>query len=47
LIMLFVVDGPVEYVDGKGGLVRRETQASKIAGFEKHFEQALPTVVRS
>jgi 2,4'-dihydroxyacetophenone dioxygenase len=46
LIMLFIVDGPVEYVKPDGSLVRRETQASKLESFEKSAPQPKPAVVR-
>ncbi len=46
LIMLFIVDGPVEYVGTDGALLRRETQVSKIESFEKSAPQPLPDVVR-
>jgi quercetin dioxygenase-like cupin family protein len=46
LIMLFVVDGPVEYVTPEGTVVRRETQATKLASFEQNAPKPLPEVVR-
>jgi anti-sigma factor ChrR (cupin superfamily) len=35
LVMLFVVDGPVEYLAGDDSVARRETQATKISSFEQ------------
>jgi hypothetical protein len=47
LIMLFIVDGPVEYLGIDGEVMRRETQATKLAGFEQHAPEPLPPVVRA
>jgi hypothetical protein len=48
LIMLFVVDGPVEYLAEDGTVTRRETQISKVASFEKHASEGIaPQVVRA
>jgi anti-sigma factor ChrR (cupin superfamily) len=35
LIMLFVVDGPVEYLGESGDVARRETLATKMASYEQ------------
>jgi len=38
LVMLFVVDGPVEYLTELGEVARRETQATKQASYRQHCE---------
>ena len=40
LIMLFVVDGPVEYLAEDDAVARRETQSTKIASFEDNVAAA-------
>jgi anti-sigma factor ChrR (cupin superfamily) len=40
LVMLFVVDGPVEYLTELGEVTRRETQATKQASYQQHCESA-------
>jgi len=40
LIMLFVVDGPVEYLHADGSVARRETQATKLEGFRQRVPHA-------
>jgi anti-sigma factor ChrR (cupin superfamily) len=37
LIMFFVVDGPVEYLQADDGIARRETQATKLASLGAHL----------
>lgn len=41
LVMLFVVDGPVEYLAGDDSVARRETQATKIGSFEQNADAAI------
>jgi 2,4'-dihydroxyacetophenone dioxygenase len=38
LVMLFVVDGAVEYLTGSGEVARRETQETKQASYQRHCE---------
>ncbi|WP_017522622.1 2,4'-dihydroxyacetophenone dioxygenase family protein [Pusillimonas noertemannii] len=40
LIMLFTVDGPVEYLDADEQIARRETQETKISSFEQSASNA-------
>lgn len=40
LVMLFIVDGPVEYLDDRDSILRRETQETKLESFERSVEHA-------
>ena len=40
LIILFTVDGPVEFLAADGAVARRETQATKISNYEQNVPGA-------
>jgi len=40
LVMLFVVDGPVEYLTEDNQVARRETQQTKQASYQQHCESS-------
>jgi anti-sigma factor ChrR (cupin superfamily) len=48
LVMLFVVDGPVEYLQADDSIARRETQETKLASLRQHLpESTAAGVVRA